>query len=194
MHRILFAAIAGGVALQLWSAFSSLVLPWPTVVAGPLPPPTMTASHTISADCSEGDLDAELPELQSRVAPPATVQSDGPPPSAYTRVSFAHLDFDSRAQGLAIDLAIGLLAALAALTLPEKTHWSRRLGLLVIGGLFAVLVGDLSQAAAMQWPLRYSAVLCIDHFGAVLSVAAGSTLVLFWPQMLALRLQPAGSK
>lgn len=182
MRRILFAAIAGALALQLWNAFSSVALPWPKLVVGPLPPPTMTASHSISVVEGEGEPVLGLPELNTPVPPSRAVQSDGTPPSAYTRVSTVHLDFDARARGLAIDLVIGLLAALAALALPETTHWSRRLGLLIIGGLFAVLVGDLSQAAAMQWPLPYSAVLCVDHFGAVLCVAVASSLVLFWPR------------
>jgi hypothetical protein len=183
MLRILFAAIAGGAALQLWSFFSAAALPWPGLAAGPLPPPTMTASHAIAIEDGEGEAESFFPSESSPVPASPLVQSDSTPPTAFTRVSTVHLDFDARAMGLMIDLVIGLMAALAALALPVDTHWSRRAGLLVIGGLFAVLMGDLSQAAAMQWPLRYSAVLCIDHFGAVVCVAAASSLVLFCPRL-----------
>jgi hypothetical protein len=176
MLRILYAAIAGGVALQLWSAFSTVVLPWPKLAVGPLPPPPMTASRSISENEGEG----EPQYSQSGSTTSNAVQNDGTPPAAFTRVAVDQLDVDARARGLAIDLVIGLLAALALLALPEQSHWSRKMALLIIAGAFAVLVGDLSQAAAMRWPLPYSAVVCVDHFGAVLSVATASSLVMYW--------------
>jgi hypothetical protein len=182
MKRILYAAIAGGLALQLWSAFSTAVLPWPAQASGRLPPPTLTASYAFSVERSEGEPDESLksPIGRTSPAPEPLVQSDSTPPSAFSRATVVHVDWETYMLGLGMDLAIGLLAALAVLAMPEQTHWSRKLAFLLIGGAFAVLLGDLSQAWAMHWPLRYSALVCVDHFGAVLCVAAASFLAMRW--------------
>jgi len=52
---------------------------------------------------------------------------------------------------------------------------------LVLGGLFAVLLADLSLAARANWPSDYLLVLCLDHFVSILLVAVVVTVTLRLP-------------
>ena len=187
MLRVVFAALAGGIALRLWALASTALLPWPVpaigsvrhpipsadVVAAPLPP-------EIAPPATDLRVQVDSVEIDRSLQPPAFGPAELPPiPNRRNGRSNVYRESAMPIwHRVGMDLAVGLTAALAALMIPASTTWFRQITLLVLGGLFAVLLADLSLAARVDWPGDYLFVLCLDHFVSILLVAVVVTVTM----------------
>src|SRR5262245_21796314 len=78
MLRILFAALAGCVALRVWALVSAAILPWPLISVGPVAPPSsaLTALAPARVIYSAGTSSAFDPAPSSA----ATTEAEETPP------------------------------------------------------------------------------------------------------------------
>ncbi len=193
MTRLIVAALAAALLLQGWGLLSSRVLPWPDVYGRmPLPATSViTLSRELPPRTKGGELPDDLEPLPagSTFAPPAPdsvalVAASGNdwPIYAFGRRDQA-LSGDAASAYLALNVALGVIAALAAaLVLRERRAIWQRIGLLLLAVVFIVLLTDVTHAIWMHWPIAYSAVLLTDHL--VAAVLAGGTalaILALWP-------------
>jgi len=192
MLRVLLAAVAGGIALQLWVLGSSCWLPSclpaaaapPIAPAAPISPAPAVAAPAIEPESSIAPeppaaapatseafalVDTATPVITDTPQEPAPLP---PLPDRKNRAPVLPQVFISvlwRNVGLAF--FIGLVAALMAVALPAATPVWRQWSLVLLVGLFAALIGRFPElAGADQSPLALFACLA-NHFGGVVIVA-----------------------
>jgi hypothetical protein len=80
-------------------------------------------------------------------------------------------------RNIGLALSVGLVAALMAVALPLTTPVWRQWSLVLLGGLFAALIGRYNElSAAEQSPLALCACVA-NHFGSVVIVASVTAFV-----------------
>ena len=199
MLRVLLAAVAGGIALQLWVIGSSYWLPR-CMPAAPTPPlatapplaPTSSAG-TAPAIAAETPTESEspiAPGISPAVAAPSeaivvvdtatpvitdTPQEPAPLPPLPDRTNRApvlpQLFVSLVWRNVGVAFLIGLIAALMAVALPAATPVWRQWSLVLLVGLFTALIGRAGElAAANKSPLDLFACIA-NHFGGVVIVA-----------------------
>jgi len=192
MLRVSLAAVAGGVALQLWVLGSSCWLPScapaaaapPIASAAPISPAPAVAAPAIEPESSIAPepsaaapapaepfvlVDTATPVITDTPQEPAPLP---PLPDRKNRAPALPQVFISvlwRNVGLAF--FIGLVAALMAVALPAATPVWRQWSLVLLVGLFAALIGRFPElASADKSPLALLACLA-NHFCGVVIVA-----------------------
>jgi hypothetical protein len=101
------------------------------------------------------------------------------PVYAYYRDKNHYLSENGQLTYLALNISLGVIVALVVAVLGfDNREARRRLALLSLLGLAAILVSDIVQGIWMDWPRHYVAVLCADHVGAAVLAGAAAVVVL----------------
>ena len=190
MVRFTVAALVVAISLHAWGEISSRLLPWPTVTSRRVVPAPLELE-------SDGRvLEEAVPVLQSSVpvgssfAPPATESenllasnSQDWPLHAFQRTPHGPPTHQAASTQFGLNIILGLVAVLLVAGLfREQQAGLRRLGILVLGAMFLVLMTDVSHGVWMEWPQSYTAVLAIDHgVGTLVAGLTAAGVLWLWP-------------
>jgi hypothetical protein len=173
MLRVLLAAVAGGIALQLWISAGAAFKPWQID-----PPPAVPAIPPAAPAAPTASLPAG-PEVQFIDTPVLDPPEDLPPLPDRTqgRGWSGELQLSDLWQNIVMSFGVGLVAALTASLLPTATPaW--RGGLLMAGaGGLTLLVGLLSEATGQAALAENFAARAADQFCGVVILSTVVCLI-----------------
>ena len=185
MLRVLLAAVTGGMVIRLWSLISPVLLPWPSEFVAPAATVLKPAGIASIQPTPEAIVKASV-EATPLTAGRVASEADRPvvPFRGYYRPLYEYKSELSPLKQIGVDISVALVMAIASLAGPRNASWPRYFGVVLLTGLFAVLICNISQANRLDWDLDYLLVLCADHFVTVLLAAMIVTVIIHtnWPK------------
>src|SRR5262245_48097735 len=141
MLRVLFAAVAGGIVIRLWSLISPILLPWPSEFVAPGANVLKPAGPASIQPTSEAIVKASV-EATPLTAGQVASEHNRPaiPFRGYYRPLYEQKSELTPLTQIGVDISVALVIAAASLACPSDISWPRYFALVGLTGLFAVLI------------------------------------------------------